>query len=152
MVDENDAHAAQLHDDIVPFLGERVATMFAFAVADGFPAPDVAAPYRREIEESGDDPFAPQVTEAERLLLEITRAGGLGQRRRDQGHHHRENREDEHQLDKGEPGASHEYLSLNAASYFFWLQLLISSSLPTRMSGPPETRSYPPGLFFPGNV
>jgi hypothetical protein len=76
MVEENDAHAAQLHDDIVPFLGERVVTMFAFAVADGFPAPEVAAPYRREIEESGDDPLDPQVTEAERLLLDWGRLLG----------------------------------------------------------------------------
>ena len=76
MVDENDAHAAQLHEDIVPFLGERVVTMFAFAVADAFPAPDVAAPYRHEIEESGDDPLDPQVTEAERLLLDWGRLRG----------------------------------------------------------------------------
>lgn len=82
MVEENDAHAAQLHDDIVPFLGERVVTMFAFAVADGFPAPDVAAPYRHEIEASGDDPLDPQVTEAERLLLDWGRL--LGAHRADE--------------------------------------------------------------------
>ncbi|MGN6325458.1 hypothetical protein [Pseudolysinimonas sp.] len=78
MVEENDAHAAELHEEIVPFLGERVVTMFAFAVADGFPAPAVAEPYRREIEESGDDPLDPQVTEAERLLLDWGRLRGAG--------------------------------------------------------------------------
>lgn len=76
MVEENDAHAARLHDEIVPFLGERVVALFAFAVADGFPAPDVAAPYRREIEDSGDDPLDPPVTEAERLLLDWGRLRG----------------------------------------------------------------------------
>jgi len=76
MADEHDPHAEQLREQIVPFLGERVVTMFAFSVADGFPSPEIAAPYRRELEDAGDDPLDPQVTEAERLLLDWGRLIG----------------------------------------------------------------------------
>ena len=65
-----------VREEIVPFLGERAVTMFAFAVADGVPSPTVAAPYRREIEEAGDDPLDPQVTEAEHLLIDWGRRLG----------------------------------------------------------------------------
>jgi hypothetical protein len=67
-----------LRDEIVPYLGERAVTLFAFAVADGYPSAEVAAPLRREIEESGDDPVDPQVTEAERLLIDWGRILGAG--------------------------------------------------------------------------
>jgi hypothetical protein len=70
----------ELRDELVPFLGERAVTMFAFAVADGVPSPEVAAPYRREIEASGDDVLDPQVTEAERLLIDWGRIIGAGRR------------------------------------------------------------------------
>ena len=76
MADEHDPHAEQLREQIVPFLGERAVTMFAFSVADGFPSPEVAAPYRSELEDAGDDPLDPQVTEAERLLLDWGRLVG----------------------------------------------------------------------------
>lgn len=66
----------QLREQIVPFLGERAVTLFAFSVADGFPSPAVARPFRDEIEESGDDPLDPQVTEAERLLIDWGRLLG----------------------------------------------------------------------------
>jgi hypothetical protein len=68
----------QLRDEIVPFLGERAVTLFAFAVADGYPCAPVAGPLRDEIEESGDDPLDPQVTEAERLLIDWGRLLGAG--------------------------------------------------------------------------
>jgi hypothetical protein len=68
----------ELRDEIVPFLGERAVTLFAFAVADGYPSLEVAAPLRREIEDSGDDPLDPQVTEAERLLIDWGRLLGAG--------------------------------------------------------------------------
>ena len=69
----------QLRDEIVPFLGERAVTMFAFAVADGYPCTEVAEPYRDEIADAGDDPHDPQVTEAERLLIDWGRRLGTGQ-------------------------------------------------------------------------
>jgi hypothetical protein len=72
----DDERAAELRDEIVPFLGERAVTMFAFSVADGFPCPEIADPFRHEIEESGDDPLDPQVTEAERLLIDWGRLRG----------------------------------------------------------------------------
>jgi hypothetical protein len=67
-----------LREELVPFLGERAVTMFAFAVTDGYPAPGIAAGFRRELEEEGDDPLDPQVTEAERLLIDWGRRVGAG--------------------------------------------------------------------------
>jgi hypothetical protein len=63
-------------EELVPYLGERAVTLFAFSVADGYPAPAVAAPLRRELEDEGDDPLDPQVTEAERLLIDWGRRMG----------------------------------------------------------------------------
>lgn len=65
-------------EELVPYLGERAVTLFAFAVADAYPAPAVASPLRRELEEEGDDPVNPQVTEAERLLIDWGRLLGAG--------------------------------------------------------------------------
>lgn len=65
-------------EELVPYLGERAVSLFAFAVADAYPAPAVAAPLRRELEEEGDDPVNPQVTEAERLLIDWGRRLGAG--------------------------------------------------------------------------
>jgi hypothetical protein len=70
----------ELREELVPFLGERAVTLFAFAVADGYPSREVAAPLRQEIEDSGDDPLDPQVTEAERLLIDWGRVLGSGGR------------------------------------------------------------------------
>jgi hypothetical protein len=70
----------ELRDEIVPFLGERAVTMFAFAVTDAVPGSEVAAPFRREIEDAGDDVLDPQVTEAERLLIDWGRIIGAGRR------------------------------------------------------------------------
>ena len=68
----------ELRNALVPYLGERAVTMFAFSVADGIPCPEVAGRYRHELEDSGDDPLDPQVTEAERLLLDWGRLRGAG--------------------------------------------------------------------------
>ena len=65
-----------LRDELVPYLGERAVTLFSFAISDGYPAPYPAGFFRRELELSGDDPVDPQVTEAERLLIDWGR--GLG--------------------------------------------------------------------------
>ena len=74
------ASADALREELAPFVGERAVTLFAFAVADAYPAPSVAAGYRHEIEDSGDDPLDPQVTEAERLLIDWGRVLGSGGR------------------------------------------------------------------------
>jgi len=65
-------------DDLVPYLGERAATLLALAIAEGADAAALAAELRARLREGGDDPDAPQVTEAERLLLAWGRAVGAG--------------------------------------------------------------------------
>jgi len=67
-----------LRDELIPFLGERAVTLFCFAISDGYPAPYPTTFFRRELELSGDDPVDPQVTEAERLLIDWGRALGAG--------------------------------------------------------------------------
>jgi hypothetical protein len=67
-----------LRDELIPFLGERAVTLFCFAISDGYPAPYPATFFRRELELNGDDPLDPQVTEAERLLIDWGRALGAG--------------------------------------------------------------------------
>jgi len=78
MVFDPAASALELREELAPYVGERAVTLFAFSVADGYPAPAVAAEYRHEIEDSGDDPLDPQVTEAERLLIDWGRRLGAG--------------------------------------------------------------------------
>ena len=72
------AHWFSLRDQLVPYLGERAVTLFSFAISDGYPAPYPAGFFRRELELSGDDPLDPQVTEAERLLIDWGRGLGAG--------------------------------------------------------------------------
>ncbi|HEY4152098.1 MAG TPA: hypothetical protein VGM38_02135 [Pseudolysinimonas sp.] len=67
-----------LRDELIPFLGERAVNLFCFAISDGYPAPYPTAFFRRELELSGDDPLDPQVTEAERSLIDWGRALGAG--------------------------------------------------------------------------
>lgn len=67
-----------LRDELVPYLGERAVTLFSFAISDGYPAPYPAGFFRRELELNGDDPVDPQVTEAERLLIDWGRGLGAG--------------------------------------------------------------------------
>jgi len=68
----------ELRDELIPFLGERAVNLFCFAISDGYAAPYPATFFRRELELSGDDPLDPQVTEAERLLIDWGRALGAG--------------------------------------------------------------------------
>jgi hypothetical protein len=65
-----------VRDEIVPFLGERAVALFSLAFSEAAAAPYCVAYFRRELAERGDDPDAPQVTEAEALLLEWGRAVG----------------------------------------------------------------------------
>ncbi len=67
-----------LREELIPFLGERAVTLFSFAISDAYPAPYCAELFRRELIESGDDPLDPQVTEAERLLIDWGRTIGAG--------------------------------------------------------------------------
>ena len=67
-----------LRDELIPFLGERAVNLFCFAISDGYPAPYPTAFFRRELELHGDDPLDPQVTEAERLLIDWGRGLGAG--------------------------------------------------------------------------
>ena len=67
-----------LRDELIPFLGERAVNLFCFAISDGYAAPYPTTYFRRELELNGDDPVDPQVTEAERLLIDWGRALGAG--------------------------------------------------------------------------
>ncbi|HEU0206582.1 MAG TPA: hypothetical protein VFQ74_07820 [Pseudolysinimonas sp.] len=67
-----------LRDELIPFLGERAVNLFCFAISDGYPAPYPTTFFGRELELAGDDPIDPQVTEAERLLIDWGRALGAG--------------------------------------------------------------------------
>jgi len=67
-----------LRDELIPFLGERAVNLFCFAISDGYAAPYPTTFFRRELELNGDDPLDPQVTEAERLLIDWGRALGAG--------------------------------------------------------------------------
>ena len=59
----------RLREEISPFIGERAVSLLAFAVfdeADGF---EGAAYFREALSQDGTDVDAPQVTEAEALLI-----------------------------------------------------------------------------------
>ncbi len=68
----------RVRDELVPFLGERAVTLFCFAISDGYGAAYLSGVFRRELEQNGDDPATPNVTEAERLLIDWGRAIGAG--------------------------------------------------------------------------
>ena len=67
-----------LRDELCPFLGERAVNLFCFAISDGCAAPYPTEFFRRELELNGDNPVDPQVTEAERLLIDWGRGLGAG--------------------------------------------------------------------------
>ena len=68
----------ELRDEVVPFLGERAVTLFCLAISEGYAAPYCVEFFRRALLDGGDDPGAPQVTEAEQLLRDWGRAIGEG--------------------------------------------------------------------------
>ena len=57
-------------DEVVPYLGERAVDLFSLAISRGYGAPYPVAFFEHTLSAAGDDPDAPQVTEAEALLLE----------------------------------------------------------------------------------
>jgi hypothetical protein len=59
-----------VRDEAVPFLGERAVDLFSLAIARAYGAPYPVAYFERVLRENGGDPAAPEVTEAEALLLE----------------------------------------------------------------------------------
>ncbi|CAN5441337.1 hypothetical protein BH10ACT6_BH10ACT6_10690 [soil metagenome] len=67
-----------LRDELIPYLGERVVNLFSFSISDAYPAPYPAEFFRRELALAGDDTLDPQVTEAERLLIDWGRGLGAG--------------------------------------------------------------------------
>ena len=67
-----------LRDELIPYLGERVVTLFCFAISDSYRAPYPTEFFRRELELAGDDPLDPHVTEAERLLMDWGSVLGIG--------------------------------------------------------------------------
>lgn len=66
----------EVKDELEALVGERAVTLFSLAVARAVPAPYCVAHFEGELREGGDDPDAPQVTEAEAILLEWGRAVG----------------------------------------------------------------------------
>lgn len=67
-----------VREELEPLVGERAVTLLSLAISESCGAPYCVAAYRRDLEQGGDDPDAPQVTEAEGLLLEWGRAVGTG--------------------------------------------------------------------------
>ncbi|CAN5141951.1 hypothetical protein BH11ACT3_BH11ACT3_18180 [soil metagenome] len=68
----------ELHDEIAPYVGERAVSLFSLAISEGYGAPYPVAFFRKALADAGDDPEAPQVTEAEQLLIDWGRALGAG--------------------------------------------------------------------------
>lgn len=66
-------------DEVVPFLGERAVDLFSLAISRAYGAPYTVAFFEHTLSASGDDPAEPEVTEAERLLLEWGAAIGAGE-------------------------------------------------------------------------
>ncbi len=65
-----DSKRQRLREQLVPYIGERAIALFSYAIADASSDEQAAAELRRALVESGEDPDAPQVTEAEQLLIE----------------------------------------------------------------------------------
>ena len=67
--DELDHAWNTLRDELVPYIGERAASLFAYAIAD---AGDSALTdvFRKVLVDSGENVDDPQVTEAEQLLMD----------------------------------------------------------------------------------
>jgi hypothetical protein len=66
----------ELREELARLVGERAVTLLSLAISEGARAPFCVAAFRRDLLDAGDDPDAPQVTEAERLLIDWGRAVG----------------------------------------------------------------------------
>jgi hypothetical protein len=61
---------AVLRDELVPFIGERAVSLLCYTIAQANDCLGTSVLFRRELIDSGEDPDAPQVTEAEQLMLD----------------------------------------------------------------------------------
>jgi hypothetical protein len=59
-----------LHEELVPFIGERAVSLFSYAISDASGGLVCSVFYRRILIDNGEDPDDPQVTEAEQLLID----------------------------------------------------------------------------------
>lgn len=64
-----------LGDDLAPLIGDRAVALFGHAISQGFGGA-LARASRDSLLAGGDDPDAPQVTEAEQLLIDWGHAIG----------------------------------------------------------------------------
>lgn len=64
-----------LRDDLAPLIGDRAVALFGHAISQGFGGA-LARASRDSLLAGGDDPDAPQVTEAEQLLIDWGHAIG----------------------------------------------------------------------------
>jgi len=69
-------HWFEVREELARLVGDRAVTLLSLAISEGARAPFCTAFFRRELLDAGDDPDAPQVTEAERLLIDWGRAIG----------------------------------------------------------------------------
>jgi hypothetical protein len=67
-----------LRDKIVPFIGERAFSLFAFSVCDASGSAAASEYFRKSLLDSGTDPVRPQVTETEQLLIDWGRSATRG--------------------------------------------------------------------------
>jgi hypothetical protein len=64
---------AALSEELAPFIGERAVSLLCYAIAQANDCLGTSASFRRALIENGEDPDAPNVTEAEQLLLDWAR-------------------------------------------------------------------------------
>ncbi|MDQ1570332.1 MAG: hypothetical protein QOF79_1006 [Actinomycetota bacterium] len=67
-----------LREEIVPLIGERAFSLFAFAVCDVSSSAAASEYFRKSLLDSGTDPVRPQVTETEQLLIDWGRSATRG--------------------------------------------------------------------------
>jgi hypothetical protein len=59
-----------LKDELVPYIGERAASLFAYAISDESKGLISATAFRKTLIDAGENVDDPQVTEAEQLLMD----------------------------------------------------------------------------------
>lgn len=60
----------RLRDELVPYIGERATSLFAYAIAEEGKSAISTAAFRKVLVDSGENVDDPQVTEAEQLLMD----------------------------------------------------------------------------------
>jgi hypothetical protein len=58
-----------LKDELVPFIGERAVSLFAYAISEAHNCLACSTHFRKVLTDSGEDVDNPQVTDAESLLM-----------------------------------------------------------------------------------